>query len=230
MAGEPQRRLRPRDDGSGSIEDAMKDSYPPNEGQESERPDDDALQLAKGDIAGVEAAASPQDEIAALNDKILRLAAELENTRRRAEREKLDAGRYGIAAFARDLLGVVDAMDRAFAHAPSEKSLATVDALWTILEGVKLSEANMLQVLERHGVRRIFPRGEKFDPNVHQAVAQAPGDFPAGHVLDVAQPGFVIGDRTLRAAMVVVSTGPAGASGGASETGGTQGAQVDTSA
>jgi molecular chaperone GrpE len=64
-------------------------------------------------------------------------------------------------------------------------------------------------VLERHGVKRISPKGEKFDPNLHQAVAQAPGDQPAGHVLEVAQPGFVIGERVLRAAMVVVSTGPA---------------------
>lgn len=211
----------------------MKNSYPPNEGQEAEpgpkNESDEALQLDEDDLAPTGEAAL-KDEIAGLNEKILRLAAELENTRRRGEREKIDAGRYAIAAFARDLLGVVDAFDRAIAHAPSGKAGATIDALWTILEGVKLSEANMLQVLERHGVRRIAPKGEKFDPNFHQAVAQAPGDAPAGFVLEVAQPGFVIGERTLRAAMVVVSTGPASAGAESAQSEGGPGAHVDTSA
>ncbi len=190
----------------------MKNQYPPNIGQEEPQPplkaaDEDALQLESGEIA-----ADPEllrAEVSSLNDKILRLAAELENTRRRAEREKLDAGRYAIAAFARDLLTVVDAFERAIASAPNDKGSATIDSLFAIVEGVKLSEASMIAVLERHGVKRISPKGEKFDPNLHQAVAQAPGDVAAGHVLDVAQPGFIIGDRVLRAAMVVVSTGPA---------------------
>lgn len=188
------------------------------------------MQLEEDDILNRDDAEAIPDEVATLNDRILRLAAELENTRKRAEREKSDAGRYAIAAFARDLLSVVDAFDRAIAHAPDEKSAATVDSLWSILEGVKLSEASMMQVLERHGVRRIFPKGEKFDPNLHQAVAQSPGDAPAGHVLEVAQPGYVIADRTLRAAMVIVSTGPAALSNGAEESTGETGAQIDTSA
>lgn len=194
----------------------MKNQYPPNEGQEdlqaAPAPEEDALQLESGEIA-----ADPEAfraEIASLNEKILRLAAELENTRRRAEREKLDASRYAIASFARDLLSVVDAFERASASAPADKASATIEGLLAIVDGVKLSEASMIAVLERHGVRRINPVGERFDPNLHQAVAQAPGDAPAGHVLDVAQPGFVIGDRVLRAAMVVVSTGPARAPGG----------------
>jgi molecular chaperone GrpE len=198
----------------------MKSQYPPNEGQEelpsniapkggeAEREEGDALQLETDDIATGESEAL-RGEIASLNDKILRLAAELENTRRRAERERIDAGRYAIAGFARDLLSVVDAFERAVASAPTDKATASVESLFPIVEGVKLSEASMLAVLERHGVKRINPKGEKFDPNLHQAVAQAPGEIPAGHVLDVAQPGFIIGDRVLRAAMVVVSTGPA---------------------
>jgi molecular chaperone GrpE len=190
----------------------MKSQYPPNEGQDihskAEAPDE-AMELGEGDFASAEDAAQQADEIASLNEKILRLAAELENTRRRADREKIDVQRYAIASFARDLLSVVDTFERALAHAPADKAAASIDSLWTILEGVKLTEANMLSVLERHGVKRISPKGEKFDPNLHQAVAQAPGDQPAGHVLEVAQPGFVIGERVLRAAMVVVSTGPA---------------------
>lgn len=208
----------------------MKDSYPPNEGQEPAPAAEGAIELDESDMArGVEP--SPQgEEVAALNERVLRLAAELENTRKRAEREKLDAGRYAIAAFARDLLAVVDAFDRAIAHAPPDKAAANVDGLWSILEGVKLSEAGMMQVLERHGVRRIYPKGEKFDPNLHQAVAQAPGETPAGCVLDVAQPGYVIGDRTLRAAMVVVSTGPAAASADSVDPNAPTGARLDTSA
>lgn len=194
----------------------MKNQYPPNEGQQDAPANggaaaegEDALQLETEDFAGESEGEALRGEIASLNEKILRLAAELENTRRRGDREKLDASRYAIAGFARDLLNVVDAFERAIATAPADKSAASVDGLWAILDGVKLSEASMLAVLERHGVKRINPKGEKFDPNLHQAVAQAPGDAPSGHVLDVAQPGFVIGDRVLRAAMVVVSTGPA---------------------
>jgi molecular chaperone GrpE len=214
----------------------MKDQYPPNEGQDSAgdaRPNDDArrsgvgvdeIELKTGEIAAGEPS-SGEDKAAVLNDRILRLAAELENTRRRAERERADAGRYAIAGFARDLLGVVDALERALAHAPTEREAGVADALWSVIEGVRLSEASMISVLERHGVRRIFPKGEKFDPNLHQAVAQAPGEAPAGHVLDVAQAGYTIGERTLRAAMVVVSTGPA-----SGEPVSKPGAHVDTSA
>jgi molecular chaperone GrpE len=203
----------------------MKNQYPPNEGQdplfdpEAPPPVAEELQLDAGDIASAGEAEALRDEVRSLNEKILRLAAELDNTRKRAERERADAGRYAITNFARDLLSVVDAFERAVATAPADKSAATVDGLWAIVEGVKLSEAGMLAVLERHGVKRLNPKGEKFDPNLHQAVAQAPGEAPAGFVLDVAQPGFVIGDRVLRAAMVVVSTGPAAtsANGAASE-------------
>lgn len=199
----------------------MKRQYPPNEGQQrgqaptapesADAPADggDALQLDAEDIAADLETEALRGEIASLNDKILRLAAELENTRRRAEREKLDAGRYAIAGFARDLLNVIDAFERALALSPADRAAADIDGLWAILEGIKLSEANMLVVLDRHGVKRIHPKGEKFDPNLHQAVAQAPGGQPAGHVEEVAQPGFVIGERVLRAAMVIVSTGPA---------------------
>lgn len=144
-----------------------------------------------------------QDEVVKLNDRVLRLAAELENTRRRAEREKTEAGRYAIASFARDLLGVADTFGRALAAAPAVADEATR----VFVEGVRLTEKELLSAFDRHGVKRIEPKGEKFDPNLHMAVAQAPGPVPAGHVLDVAQPGYTIGDRVLRAAMVVVSTG-----------------------
>ena len=176
--------------------------YPPNEDQKP---------AASGGEGEADEAGALRAEITALNDKVLRLAAEIENMRRRAEREKQDAGRYAIAAFARDLLGVADTFERALKSLPAEGAQASPEALDALVSGVRLTEGALLSALERHGVRRIDPKGEKFDPNLHMAVAQAPGAAPAGHVLDVAQPGFVIGERVLRAAMVVVSTGPAAA-------------------
>ncbi|GJL92806.1 nucleotide exchange factor GrpE [Hyphococcus sp.] len=155
-------------------------------------------------------------EIAELKDRFLRLAAELDNTRRRAEREKADAGRYAISNFARDLIGVADNFDRAL-HAANgaDEQTATV-----IVDGLRMTEKELLSVLDRHGIRRVAAAREKFDPHVHQAVAQIPHpDIPSGHVVDVAQQGFTIGDRVLRAAMVTVSSGPGAASStGASDT------------
>lgn len=171
--------------------------YEPNHGQPA-----DSAESA-GDVAPEAIVAGLQDEIARLNDRLLRVAAELENTRRRAEREKIDAGKYAIASFARDLLSVSDTFGRALASAPAVAEEATR----IFVEGVRMTEKELVSAFERHGVKRLEPKGEKFDPNLHMAVAQAPGAVPAGHVLDVAQAGYTIGDRVLRAAMVVVSTG-----------------------
>ncbi|WP_428407461.1 nucleotide exchange factor GrpE [Hyphococcus sp.] len=175
------------------------------------------------DAAALEAA---QKQIAELNDKVLRLAAEMENTRRRAEREKADAGRYAIANFARDMIAVADNFERAFQVA--ERSEGGPDALGGLIDGLKMTEKELLSVLERHGVRRVAAEREKFDPNVHQAVAQIPhAEIPSGHVVDVAQQGFTIGDRVLRAAMVTVSSGP-GAGGGNPGQPGEPGERLDT--
>lgn len=203
--------------------------YPPNPQQKSpqdnsdtaqEGRDQNAVELTEDDFAVADAISDAADgapgqgddqakQIAELNDRFLRLAAELENTRRRAEREKADAGRYAIANFARDLLGVTDNFERALHAAGNEDdAVSSKEVLSGIVAGLRMTEKELLSVLERHGVRRIYPQGEKFDPNRHQAVAQIPGGtVPAGHVVDVAQPGFMIGDRVLRAAMVTVSSG-----------------------
>lgn len=147
-----------------------------------------------------------QAQNAELNEQILRLAAELENTRRRADREKTDAGRYAIQNFARDLLPVADNFERALAAAPDDGGDDSV--LQGLIAGVRMTEKDLLGALERHGVRRIEPTGERFDPNLHQAVAQSPAaGVPSGHVAQTAQTGFSLGDRVLRAAMVIVSTG-----------------------
>lgn len=183
------------------------DSDPkPNETGPEEEPD----MLSESDIVAEDPALEEaQRKIDELNDRVLRLAAELENTRRRAERDKADAGRYAIAGFARDLIGVADNFERALraAHGGGEPSVDTIAGL---LDGLKMTEKELISVLERHGVRRVAAEREKFDPNLHQAVAQVPHpDIPPGHVVDVAQPGFTIGERVLRAAMVTVSSGPA---------------------
>lgn len=166
--------------------------YPPNDGQ------------SEASSLEIESEAL-RDEIAALNDRVLRLAAELENTRRRAEREKQDAGRYAIATFARDLLAVADTFEMAMTSVPG--ATAGAESVAAFVEGVRMTDKELRAAFERHGVRRIEPEGQKFDPNFHMAVAQAAGEAPAGHVLAVAAPGYVIGDRVLRAALVVVSTG-----------------------
>lgn len=189
----------------------MSASYPPNDGQQPHEIDPVDLteeEIAAAEAAGIEEIAALEAEIAGLNERLLRVAAELENTRRRADREKQDASRYAIAQFARDLLGVVDSFERALAAAPEGGGTVSAETSATIIAGLRMTERALAHTLERHGVVRIDPQGEKFDPNKHQAVAQAPAaGIAAGHIAAVAQPGFVLGDRVLRAAMVVVSTG-----------------------
>ena len=151
------------------------------------------------------------EEAAKLKDQMMRLAADLENTRRRAEREKREAGQYAIANFARDLISVADNFERALRAAgvsgddiPEGHS----DAFNGLVAGIQMTEKELLTTLQRHGVTKLEPAGEKFDPNLHQAVANVPSaEIAKGCVVDVAQPGFTIGDRVLRAAMVTVSSG-----------------------
>jgi molecular chaperone GrpE len=141
---------------------------------------------------------------------MLRALADAENTRRRAERTAQEARAYAIDRFAADLLPIADTLARALAAAPREDS---DEGFRNLLTGVELTERMLLETFGRHGLRRVGAQGETFDPNIHQAVAQAPSDQPAGKVAEVMQPGYVLGDRTLRAAMVLVSAGPQTASG-----------------
>ena len=146
-------------------------------------------------------------ENADLRDRLLRAMAEMENVRRRTEREKEDIARYGISAFARDVLTVGDNLKRTMEHVPAEAA-ARDPALKSFLEGVELTERELHKVLERHGVKRIDPINQRFDPNAHQAMYEVPNpDVPEGTVVDVMQSGYVIGDRTLRPALVAVAKG-----------------------
>jgi molecular chaperone GrpE len=143
-----------------------------------------------------------------LKDRALRALAETENMRRRAEKEAADARTYAVTAFARDLLSVFDNLERALGSLTDEQRAAADSALKTLIEGVELTARDMTSVLGRHGVKRLDPKGEKFDPNFHQAMFEAPDEsVPSGAVSQVMQSGWKIGERVLRPALVGVSKG-----------------------
>jgi molecular chaperone GrpE len=149
-----------------------------------------------------------QKENADMKDRLLRTLAEMENLRRRTEREVADARVYGVTNFARDLLGLADNLGRAIENIPQEARDAADGPLKALIEGVELSSRDFLSALARHGVKKVEPKGEKFDPNLHQAMFEAPNPaLPAGTVTEVVQSGWTIGDRVLRPALVGVSKG-----------------------
>lgn len=146
-------------------------------------------------------------ETADLKDKLLRTVAEMENLRRRTEREKADTAKYAISNFARDVLSVGDNIRRAIEAVPPE-AVDADSALKSLLDGVEMTERELLNALERHGITRVDPKGERFDPNQHQAMFEIENtQVPAGLVVEVIQPGYVIADRILRAALVGISKG-----------------------
>lgn len=153
--------------------------------------------------------ADARREAGEFKDKLLRTLAEMENLRRRTEREVTDARVYGVAGFARDVLAVADNMHRAL-EAIGPELRETGDAkVKSLIEGVELTERELLKALERNGVRKFSPQGEKFDPNVHQAMFEMENkDVPPGHVAQVMQAGYMLGDRVLRPAMVGVAKAP----------------------
>jgi molecular chaperone GrpE len=170
---------------------------------------------AHGAAQAADAAALAR-EVAEYKDKLLRTLAEMENLRRRTAREVIDARQYGNAAFARDILAVADNMERALAALDAELREKADAGVKALLDGVELTERELLKVLEKHGVKKFEPLGEKFDPNLHQAMYEvADPSVPAGTVAQVIQAGYMIGDRMLRPALVVVAKGGAKASAGA---------------
>ena len=147
-----------------------------------------------------------ETELADAQDKLLRALAETENVRRRAQRERSDAEKYSISRFAGDLLSVADNLRRALDSLPEAE--ARDDRTRGLLSGVAATERELLAAFERHGMKRIDPKGEKFDHNFHQAVFEAESTGqPAGTVVEVLQPGYVVHDRLLRPAMVGVAKG-----------------------
>jgi molecular chaperone GrpE len=152
-------------------------------------------------------------EIAALRaeaenqkDRALRALAEVENVRKRLERERDEARTYSVTRFARDFLTVADNLSRALAAMPAETRAKADDSLKAVLEGVEATERELQAALARHGVKVIAAEGQRFDPHLHQAIAEVPakGAEP-GSIVAVVQPGYTIGERLLRPAMVTVA-------------------------
>jgi molecular chaperone GrpE len=154
-------------------------------------------------------AAALAKEVAEYKDRLLRALAEMENMRRRTDREVADARAYGVSGLARDLIGVADNLRRAL-EAAGESAAVIEGPAKALHEGVELIERELLKVLERHGVKRFEPQGAKFDPNFHQAIFEVcDANVPVGSVAQVIQPGYMIGERVLRPAIVgVAKEGP----------------------
>ena len=145
-------------------------------------------------------------EIESLRDQRLRALAEAENIRRRAEREKSKASQYAVTKFARDMLAIADNFSRALAACPPEVRDAADPQVKAVLDGVEATDRQLLGTLERHGVKPVSTEDGKFDPNLHQAIAEVPGNGkPPGSIVDVVQAGYMIGERLLRPAMVTVA-------------------------
>src|SRR5881394_3282930 len=181
----------------------MTDTTAGTNGVEPEAPDmTPAVEAAPDPVAAL------AKEAADLKDRLLRTLADMENLRRRTDREVADARAYGVTNFARDILAVADNMERALKALDDEireKADAGVKAL---LDGVELTERELIKVMEKHGVKKIEPQGQKFDPNLHQAMFEIPdASVPAGTVVQIMQPGYTIGERVLRPALVGVSKG-----------------------
>lgn len=152
--------------------------------------------------------AALEAENADVKDRLLRLAADMENLRRRTEREIKDARQYAVTSFAREILSVADNLRRAIEAVPAEARAGGDAGLVSLLDGVEMTERGLLASLEKHGVRKLEPEGQRFDPNFHQAMFEVPNpDVPNNTVVQVVQDGYVIGERVLRPAMVGVSKG-----------------------
>lgn len=178
-----------------------------NDNDDGDAIENEANEAGETENEAAEPELTPEAQVAKLTDQLLRALAEAENMRRRSKREIEDARKYAVANFARDVLTVADNLRRALDAVPEDA--AASEDLKALSEGVGLTERELLAMMERHGIRKVNPMGEKFDPNLHQAMFEAdtPGADP-GTVIEVAQAGFVIGDRLLRPAMVGVAKKP----------------------
>jgi molecular chaperone GrpE len=187
---------------------------------ETQTPEDEPKAAADAEVKaananGEAAAADGADELetlrqknAELGDRVLRLAAEMENLRKRTEREISDTRSYAIAGFARDMLTATDSLSRALMMLPAEVRESGDATTKSLIDGIEMTEREMQRLLAKHGVKPIEAEGQKFDPHKHQAMFEVPDPSqPEGIVVQVVQTGFAIGERVLRPAMVGVSKG-----------------------
>lgn len=178
---------------------------------EADNPEEAEEVAAEGEEAGADTRiAELEGEVMGLKDQVLRTVAEMENVRKRTQKEIADARVYAVEKFARDLLNVSDNLARALGALPDEERDALTEAGKNLLGGIEMTQKELHTVLARHGVTAIDAApGAAFDPNQHQAVSQIPSDQPSGTIAETFQSGWKIGERVLRAAMVAVSAGPA---------------------
>ncbi|SFV37751.1 molecular chaperone GrpE [Devosia crocina] len=172
---------------------------------QGETPETEIPEIETPEVDPVEALRA---ENAELRDRVLRTHAEMENLRKRTERDVADTRSYAIAGFARDMLSATDALSRALLVIPAETRETAEGTLKSLIEGLELAEREMQRLLGKHGVKPIEAAGQKFDPNKHQAMFEVPNpQVPEGTVVQVVQEGFAIGERVLRPAMVGVAKG-----------------------
>jgi len=180
---------------------------------EASGPDAPASSPATGKLeAELKAGRAALDALVAENadmkDRMLRTVAEMENLRKRTEREIADTRTYAIAGFARDMLAATDSLSRAMVVVPAEERANATGTLKSLIEGIELTEREMQRLLGKHGVTPIEAQGQKFDPHKHQAMFEVPDPTkPEGTVVQVVQAGYAIGERVLRPAMVGVAKG-----------------------
>jgi molecular chaperone GrpE len=188
------------------VENSMEPVAVHTEGAEQpvRQEESDPLKLA------LQAVDALKEENTQLRDKLLRGLADMENLRKRLEREKAEATLYAASNFARDLLSVADNFSRALAAVTPEQRAAADEMSSNLLAGIEVTERELTNVLERHGIRRIDAMGQKFDPHMHQAMFEVlTADHPAGTVVQVMQNGYAIGTRCLRPALVGIAKAPA---------------------
>ena len=187
--------------------DAKSEAKP--EAPEAPKASEPAEADAPAEPTADEKIAALEAEVADMKDRALRAMADAQNVKKRAERESVAARTYAIERFAVDMLSVHDNLSRALLNLEGKAREDMGENAKNLLEGIELTEKNLMAVLARHGVKAVPGKGSKFDPNVHQAVANIPSSEAKGDVAEVMQTGFSLGERTLRAAMVAVSTGKA---------------------
>src|ERR1700761_5317097 len=175
---------------------------------EAAKPQDAAATGAATGAAPEQAQPDPVAVAVELRDRLLRTLADMENLRKRTDREVADSRLYAVTSFARDILDVADNMRRALDAVGPELRASAEGGVKALIDGVELTERELLKALEKNGMRQFSPQGEKFDPNLHQAMYEVPdASVPAGSVVQVVQPGYMIGERVLRPALVGVSKG-----------------------
>lgn len=206
------------DDSMPNMDPNPTDDSQQSESPESEPPLVDSLIHPEDEIsfdgATGEAQNAAEDEktalearITELNDQLLRSLADIENTRRRAVRDREDALQYGVARFARDILAVADNLSRALSAFPDDSRDTLPESATALLVGIEATQRDLIATFERHKIMPINPKGEKFNPNIHEAMFDAPADddTPPGTIIEVIEIGYMLGERLLRAARVGIA-------------------------